>query len=102
MIQSIRQVSQYLSQGSLLQLSQSENITQSQGIVRKDVFQVINDIVKSNDLIWERIYTFQPIRQSQLQTLLNEHEVVVSNDLFKEWCDHNSISIMEEEREREI
>jgi hypothetical protein len=96
MIQSIRQVAKFLSQDSMVQLSQSQNINHSQKIIRKDVFHAINESIKRSPALWEKIYSFQPVKSTELQQVMKNHDITISPDLFKEWCDYSSIAIIDE------
>lgn len=90
-LRTLRQVSQFLSQDSVLKLSQSQNINNSQNIVRTDIFAAINNAVKKNPKLWEKIYTFEPIVSAEINDLLKENNITITPELLKEWCDHHSV-----------
>ncbi len=100
MIQSIKEIDAFLKEDSILKLSQSQNITDSQNIVKSDVFQVLNDVFLENPKIMEKIYTFEPIETKELNRILEERGIIINYDMLKEWCDRNSICLIEEQVEK--
>ena len=95
MVNSIRRVTRYLSQDSVHQLSMSQDIVLSQKVVRRDIFKVVNSVIRQDEKIWEKIYTFEPVSPDSILTLLRDNDIEISPELFKEWCDYNSISLLD-------
>lgn len=97
MIESIKEIERFLQEDSIIRLSQSQNVTNSQNIVRSDVFKVLNDTVLHNPKLMEKIYTFEPIETKILSDFLLENGITINYDLLKDWCDRNSICLIEEQ-----
>lgn len=100
MIQSIKEVSTFLKEDTLVKLSQSQNVTDSQNMVKVDVYQAIDKVIVENPKILEKIYTFEPIETKELNEYLNSRGITLSAEMLKDWCDRNSICLTEEPIEK--
>lgn len=100
MIQSIKEVTSFLKEDTLVKLSQSQNITDSQNMVKVDVYKTIDEVILDNPKILEKIYTFEPIETKELNDFLNSKGITLSTEMLKDWCDRNSICLIEEPVEK--
>ncbi|CCH40881.1 hypothetical protein BN7_415 [Wickerhamomyces ciferrii] len=101
MIKSIQEIDVFLGKDSLEALSQSQNITNSQNIVKSEIFKIIDETILTNTKLHEKIYTFEPIPYKELNEFLDEQGVIINYDMLKEWCDFNSICLIEEDKDKD-